>query len=117
MAHLQAQSENAGAMFQVASNMNGVEGISQETSVEGLEKGDCAVVFVLTYDHQEPSFVSDYIWDKTQGPAASISCGGAALARVYAAFTEGEVFQRQTKQRLAAVVVLLSAADQSIADK
>jgi hypothetical protein len=29
-----SKSENVGAMFQVASNMNGVEGISQETSVE-----------------------------------------------------------------------------------
>ncbi len=46
---MQAQPENAGAMFQVASNMNGVEGISQETSVEGS------------------TFVTDYIFDKTQG--------------------------------------------------
>lgn len=81
VAHLQAQSENIGAMFQVASNMNGIEGISQDTSVE------------------EPTFVSDYIYDKTQGPAASISCGGAAVTRVYAAFNNGGVFERQTKTK------------------
>jgi hypothetical protein len=81
VAHLQAQPENRGAMFQVASNMNGVEGISEGTSVE------------------EKTFVSDYIYDKTQGPAASISAGGAAVARVYAAFGGGEVWERQTKDR------------------
>ena len=53
VAHLQSLPENRGAMFQVASNMNAVEGISEATSVE------------------EKTFVSDYIFDKTQGPAVS----------------------------------------------
>jgi hypothetical protein len=83
VAHLQSLPENRGALFQVASNMNAVEGISEGTSVE------------------EKTFVSDYVFDKTQGPAASISAGGAAVARVYAAFPGAETgtWERQTKDR------------------
>ena len=35
----------------------------------------------------------------SQGPCASISCGGAAVARVYGAFMDGKVLGRQTKSR------------------
>ena len=80
--HAQSLPENRGALFQVASNMNAIEGISQDVSVESK------------------TFVSDYIYDKTQGPAASISAGGAAVARVYAAFPNDEGnFDRQTAIR------------------
>ncbi len=81
VAHLQSLPANRGAMFQVASNMNAVEGISQETSVE------------------EKTFVSDYIYDKTQGPAASISAGGAAVTRVYAAWQVEGKMERQRRDK------------------
>lgn len=80
--NLQAAPENRGALFQVASNMNAVEAIAQEVSVE------------------DSNFVTDYIFDKTQGPAASISAAGAAIARLYCAFEDGKGgFLRQTKDR------------------
>ena len=53
--YAQSLAENRGALFQVASNHNAVEGISEMSSV------------------QDKNFVTDYIYDKTQGPAASIS--------------------------------------------
>lgn len=55
-------------MFQVASNFNGVEGISELTPPDN------------------PLFVTKYINDQTQGPAASISAGPAAIARVFVPF-------------------------------
>ena len=63
---LQSNPENAGSMFQVASNFNGVEGVSETTPPDS------------------PLFVTKYIKDQTQGPAASISAGPAAIARVFA---------------------------------
>ena len=65
---LQCASENEGCMFQAASNFNGVECISDRSTPD------------------ERGFATNYIYDHTQGPAASISAGAAALARVHAAF-------------------------------
>jgi len=65
---LQCATENEGCMFQAASNFNGVECISEGSTPD------------------TPGFTSAYLYDHTQGPAASISAGGAAVARVHAAF-------------------------------
>ena len=79
---LQALPENQFAMFQVASNLNAVEGISEEADIE------------------EGRFLTDYAYDKTQGPAASISAGGAAIARLYCAFQdENGVMSRQRRKK------------------
>lgn len=59
---------NKDAVFQIASNFNAIESNSEET---GPEYGN---------------YATDYWKDKTQGPVASISAAGAALARVYMPF-------------------------------
>jgi hypothetical protein len=61
---VQAAPSSAGAMFQVASNFNGVEAIGSHSHPGG------------------ETFTQDYCWDRTQGPRASIFAGGAAVARV-----------------------------------
>ncbi len=68
VAKLQADASNNGAVFQVASNFNGVEAISEDSFPD------------------QSTFLEDYVYDRTQGPRASISAGGAAIARVLAAF-------------------------------
>ncbi|KAL6057635.1 Macro domain-containing protein [Balamuthia mandrillaris] len=68
VAALQALPENRFATFQVASNFNGVEAIADSIPPDS------------------PSFTEGYYMDRTQGPAASISAGAAAIARVHAAF-------------------------------
>uniref|UniRef100_A0A6B2L7B0 Uncharacterized protein n=1 Tax=Arcella intermedia TaxID=1963864 RepID=A0A6B2L7B0_9EUKA len=80
--YLQSQESNKGALFQVASNFNCVEGIGGPPD--------------------EKDFVTNYIYDKTQGPYASISCGGAAILRVFGAFAhpnQHQVLWRQTKDK------------------
>jgi hypothetical protein len=68
-------------VFQVASNFNGIEAINDD----------------IYPDVQ--SFVEQYIYDRTQGPVASISAGGAAIARVHAAFFDtSEKDWMQTKE-------------------
>lgn len=71
-------------MFQAASNFNAVESISESIPPD------------------RPFFTQDYVNDFTQGPAASISAGAAAITRVHAAFydsvTEPKLW-RQTKER------------------
>ena len=69
---LQCSPDNKGCMFQAASNFNGVECISEGATPD------------------QPNFASDYVYDRTQGPAASISAGPAALARVHAAFYDSK---------------------------
>eukprot|EP00727_Mastigamoeba_balamuthi_P007682 m51a1_g3534 hypothetical protein (440) ;mRNA; r:956586-958078 len=94
MAHLnvsaqQADPSNAGAVFQVASNFNAVEAPDESANPD------------------DDDFTENYVWDKTQGPAASISAGAAAIARVHAAFftpddgdTDGDKDEwRQTHSR------------------
>jgi len=68
VAYQQAERDNRNALFQVASNFNGVEAISERSAPDN------------------PSFTENYIYDMTQGPAASISAGAAAITRVHAAF-------------------------------
>ena len=68
VAFLQSIPENNGAMFQVASNFNGVEAID-ECSYPDNEK-----------------FLTNYSIDNTQGPAASMSAGAAAISRVLLPF-------------------------------
>lgn len=65
---LQSNPENEGAMFQIASNFNGVEGVDE------------------TVTPNNPSFVTNYVNDPTQGPIASIGAGPAAIARVFVPF-------------------------------
>ena len=52
---LQCAKENEGCMFQAASNFNGVECISEGSTPDS------------------PNFTTQYFYDHTQGPAASIS--------------------------------------------
>eukprot|EP01127_Copromyxa_protea_P015976 TRINITY_DN4681_c1_g3_i1.p1 TRINITY_DN4681_c1_g3~~TRINITY_DN4681_c1_g3_i1.p1 ORF type:complete len:879 (+),score=136.53 TRINITY_DN4681_c1_g3_i1:23-2638(+) len=66
--YLQSLPENRDAVFQVASNFNGVEGWAE------------------TVHPDSRWFTTNYYSDRTQGPAASISCGGGAITRVYAPF-------------------------------
>ena len=56
------------AVFQVASNHNTIEGIAVDKTPE-----------------QDPFYTTKYIFDNTQGPAASISAGFGAICRVYCA--------------------------------
>jgi len=80
VSHLQSLKENRYAVFQVASNFNGVEAISDESSPDNI------------------SFTENYTHDRTQGPAASVSCGGAAITRVHAAFFEINTNSESWKQ-------------------
>jgi len=66
--NLQGDIENLNGTFQAASNFNGIEGISE----------------FKTPDSE--TFTEDYIYDRTQGPAASLGAPGAAITRVHAAF-------------------------------
>ncbi|KAH3764491.1 hypothetical protein Pelo_3597 [Pelomyxa schiedti] len=68
VAYIQGLKENERAVFQVASNFNGVESPSESRAPDAS------------------SFTEDYISDRTQGPAASVSAAAAAIARVHAAF-------------------------------
>jgi len=68
VAYLQSLPENCNAVFQVASNFNGIE---SQTELEKSTK---------------KNFTKNYIRDRTQGPAASISAGAAAIVRVHAVF-------------------------------
>jgi hypothetical protein len=68
VAALQADRDNDGAMFQAASNFNGVEAVSE------------------SYTPDSQNFTTNYTRDRTQGPAASVSAGAAAITRVHAAF-------------------------------
>ena len=81
---MQSLEENNGAMFQVASNFNGVEAISERSFPDG--------------DY----FITNYTNDNTQGPAAAISAGGAAIARVLLPFYDKDTDPsrwRQTSER------------------
>jgi len=81
---LQSLPEYHEAVFQVASNFSGIEAISQ------------------TSDLEDSCFCSNYIHDLTQGPAASISAGGAAIARVLTGLyssSEPPTVWRQTNAR------------------
>jgi len=73
VAFLQSLPENRDAVFQVASNFNGVEPISEE------------------FTPSLPDFTEKYYLDFTQGPAASVSTGAAAIARVHAPFAERSI--------------------------
>lgn len=122
--YLQSLKENKNAVFQVASNFNGVEATSEASSPD------------------TPNFTEKYIWDPTQGttqppihlmvvaygrdqrwplssflpsfvqrigPAASISAGAAAIARVHAAFYHPDLPQDawgQTRDNQVACTVL-----------
>lgn len=68
IAALQADPANAGAMFQAASNFNGVEAAGDSVAPDS------------------ESFTEYYVYDRTQGPAASVSAPAAAISRVHAAF-------------------------------
>lgn len=83
--YLQSLPEYHEAVFQVASNFNGIEAISQSS------------------DPEDKSFCSKYVNDHTQGPAASMSAGGAAIVRALAgmhgpALPPTEWRQTKTKQ-------------------
>lgn len=63
---VQAMPSSAGALFQVASNFNGIEGISSQAHPD------------------RASYATDWHYDYTQGPRASIFAGAAAMARIFA---------------------------------
>uniref|UniRef100_A0A6T2FU08 Uncharacterized protein n=1 Tax=Eutreptiella gymnastica TaxID=73025 RepID=A0A6T2FU08_9EUGL len=75
---LQADPSNCGATFQVASNFNCLEFVSDHDSAR--------------------NGVSKYIYDKTQGPAASISCMPALVYRNH--FLRHEICGAQYKGQL-----------------
>jgi len=68
VAYIQSLPENRNAVFQVASNFNGVEAQSEIIRPDSV------------------AFTEKYYADRTQGPAASISAGAGAITRVHAAF-------------------------------
>lgn len=70
--YLQADPENAGCMFQAASNFNGIEAIGEYSRPNSK------------------TFITDYVDDGTQGPAASISAGPGAISRVLLPFFDPE---------------------------
>lgn len=59
-----AQYGKSNSLFQVASNFNGLENTHS--------KSECT----------NPTFLHDYIFDKTQGPKASMGCGASAISRL-----------------------------------
>lgn len=65
---IQANPRMCGDVIQVASNTNTLECPDNRAEIEYT------------------SFISDYIYDKTQGPAASIGCGAAAISRLFLGF-------------------------------
>lgn len=72
------QPENAGALFQVASQFNLLEMVSPRVSPEDG---------VTRYQH-----------DHTQGPACAIACGAATIYRNYFAPVDGRPGQTETRQ-------------------
>ncbi|KAH3761246.1 hypothetical protein Pelo_6939 [Pelomyxa schiedti] len=93
VAALQAVPKNKNSTFLVASNFNALEAIS-ETSYPS-----------------NPHFTEYYVYDKTQGPAASIGAGAAAIARVYAAFIDDHSPPVQWKQTETRQINLLGHPD------
>eukprot|EP00727_Mastigamoeba_balamuthi_P007612 m51a1_g3471 hypothetical protein (410) ;mRNA; f:745988-747517 len=85
----QADPANAGAVFQAASNFNAVESVSD----------------MLAPD--TPGFTENYVYDRTQGPAASVSAGPAAIARVHAAFYDPKTDPKAWRQTKAKQIELL----------
>ena len=73
---LQANPRNCGATFQVASNFNGLE-------------------YTSAFDNRHMG-VARYVYDRTQGPSASESCGPATLYRNY--FVDGNDYQHQSRR-------------------
>lgn len=63
-----ALKENCNSVFQIASNFNAVEAINETAAPD------------------RSGFTEMYFLDRTQGPAASISAGAGAIARVHAPF-------------------------------
>ncbi|KAL0230792.1 hypothetical protein PCE1_004347 [Barthelona sp. PCE] len=76
----QGQVSNKGATFQVASNFNALE-------------------FVSPNDNASMG-ITRYVWDRTQGPAASISCAPSTLYRNYFHEHDGHVGQLDTEINL-----------------
>jgi hypothetical protein len=72
------QPENAGALFQVASQFNFLEMVSPSVTPEDG---------VTRYEH-----------DRTQGPACAIACGAATIYRNYFAAVDGGTGQTATRQ-------------------
>lgn len=70
--YMQGCESNAGSMFQAASNFNGIEAIGEYSKPDG------------------ETFITDYIDDGTQGPAASVSAGPGAISRVLLPFFDPE---------------------------
>lgn len=88
VAWLQAQSENRQAVFQVASNQNGLEQVDATTSVEAQR-------------------LEDYPFDNTQGPIASISAAPGLLVRWGYAYFDPNTKPSTWRQRDAHQINLL----------
>lgn len=80
VAQLQANTDNCGALFQVASNLNTVEASNENNTPDSDD------------------FVTQYLNDKTQGPIASISAAPAAVTRVYTPFYEADLAAEEWAQ-------------------
>jgi len=76
--HLHKNSENAGALFQVASQFNLLEMASPSNTPE--------------------DGVDIYEYDRTQGPACAIACGAGTIYRNYFVHVDGQVGQSASKQ-------------------
>lgn len=91
-----ARPENAGAMFQAASQLNCLEFADpNETPEDG---------------------VTQYAFDPTQGPACSLACAAATVARNYLVEVDGQVGQTRERQinNLAGVQAALGDAGELI---
>ena len=77
--YLQAHPENQGALFQVASNFNGLELMNK-------------------HDSRAMSEVGNYVFDRTQGPFASISAAPGLLLRHYYPFWQADTSPQTWRQ-------------------
>ena len=78
--HLQSLPENNGAVFQVASNFNALE-------------------LMHKFDDRAMARVENYIFDRTQGPFASISCAPGLILRHYYPFYSEEAEPDDWRQK------------------
>lgn len=78
--HLQSSPENNNALFQVASNFNGLELMNK-------------------FDDHAMLEVGNYIFDKTQGPFASISAAPGLMLRHYFPFYDPETTPMEWRQK------------------
>lgn len=102
---MQANPENAGSLFQVASNLNTIESIDELTSPDSTETyvTDCIIILFIIYY----LFYLLDLNDRTQGPFASISAAPGSIMRVYGMFYDSKTSPEswmQTKNKCISMV-------------